>query len=457
MRCELILPGLVSLVTLSTADGRQELMPDDGTLEATVFDPGEPPHLSGHQKGSRENPQSIPPEPTSSDEPREWFDELAWTHWSRASGDWNGVRTQLEDAGISFDASYTFDLINLFSGGADDDGTRWHSLFDSNLTFDLETIFGWKGATVYVDFYSTNHDVDEGNVGDAQGVSVIATDEKVDSLVEAWLELQLMEGFLRVKAGKIEANAEFAFLSAAAEVVHVSGIWSPTHTAMPTYPNPATGIVAFIYPTDTFYLGAGFFDGSGAVDGFPTGSRGPKEFFDDDVSDDYYLIGEAGLTWTASNAHAGRAAVGLSHHTGEWTNADGDPEEGNETFYALIEQRLCHGLDDENDEQGLFGYAQVGACDGSVNQYEFHVGCGLEYQGVCGVRPDDAVGVFASFVALDEEWGYDADELALEGHYRLNLTPSLIIRPALQYVVNPGGSDAADDAFVGHLRFEITF
>ena len=33
----------------------------------------------------------------------------------------------------------------------------------------------------------------------------------------------------------------------------------------------------------------------------------------------------------------------------------------------------------------------------------------------------------------------------------------LILRPDLQYVINPGGDPTLDDALVGMLRVEITF
>lgn len=249
-----------------------------------------------------------------------------WTEWARATGDWGGARTSLENAGLTIAGSFTLDWSTIFSGGA---SKRAYSrrFLDINGTLDLGKLVGWNGGTVYADFYHYSG-ITSNPVGDVQGTDALSTGRSIDQLGELWFQQTLFDGKLRIKAGKIDANVDFAFLPCATGFVSANGTWDPNLLGQPTYPDPATGVLAFVYPTENLYIGAGFFDGA-TVDGFATGSRGPATFFSDSKSSSWFVQGEAGLTWKSlGDLGAGQLGFGGWTHTGDFSRFDGGTERG---------------------------------------------------------------------------------------------------------------------------------
>lgn len=409
-----------------------------------------PQNLPGRPTRTRPAvPAPVEPEEVPADEPvvevpREWFGGRAWHDWDRATGDWAGVRTTLEDGGLSFGASYTADWFGVVSGGVD---RSWsvRGLLNINATLDLAKAFDWNESTIFADFYWIDGDSISADAGDFQGISNIEAEDRVQ-LAEIWYETQLFSG-LRLKAGKIEANAEFGFVDAAGEFINSSAGFSPTMLTLPSYPDPAFGLVLSWSPSDRLSLTGGFFDGASAVDGVRTGTNGPKSFFSDDRSDDYMLIGEANLSW-----EGGRAGVGIWHHTGEFERFSGGTESGTTGFYALAE----HTVWAPNEDRGIDIFAQFGWSDDEISEANLHVGVGVAWRAPFASRTGDAAGIYASFVELSDPAGLDA-ETVLELFYRLQVTGSVSVKPDIQFVFTPGGDPAVDDAVVAGVRVEIAF
>jgi len=237
----------------------------------------------------------VPPTDATDAVVREWFGGDEWTAWTRATGDWGGARTALEEAGVSFNGSFVGDWGRVFSGGVRE-GSDFRFLLDLNLSFDLGVIAGLEGGSVFADFQTANETVASGDSGAFQAISNIAIGGSITQLSQLWYEQWLGDELVRIKLGKIDANTEFAFIGAAGGFINASAGFSPAIFALPTYPNPSTALVAFVYPDESLYLGAGLFDGAAAVDGVATGSRGPATMFSDDLSDDLFWIAEAGVT-----------------------------------------------------------------------------------------------------------------------------------------------------------------
>ncbi|MEM6560725.1 MAG: carbohydrate porin, partial [Planctomycetota bacterium] len=90
---------------------------------------------------------------------------------------------------------------------------------------------------------------------------------------------------------------------------------------------------------------------------------------------------------------------------------------------------------------------------------EQHYAVGLVQAGLGSFRPDDAVGLYVSFVDLSDAAGagFEEDETVVEAFYRLQVTPAISVQPGLQFVINPSGDPDIDDALVGSLRASFTF
>lgn len=427
----------------------------DGAFDVELV--GVPVDLEGHESAPRTRPAVVTPEPVEAPAERDWFGGRSVLQWDRLAGDWGGARTRLADAGLTFEASYIFEWSGVWKGGASGRGTR-RTLLDVNITLDAGRAFGLDGGTLFFDASSTSKSGGSEEVGDAQGFSNIETDESVDQIAELWYEQVFGDGALRFKAGKIEANAEFAFVNAAGEFINSSAGFSPTVLGFPTYPDPATGVVAQAFLSERVSISVGVFDGAAGVDGVRTGTRGPSTFFSSDLSDDYFFVGELGLGWELPSARAGRVGLGVWRHTGKWATFDGGEKSGTSGVYALAEQRLwARDPNDSDSDAGLHVFAQFGWADRDVSEIELHAAAGLTLLGVFGSRGDDAAGVYVSWARMNERAGYDADETAIEFFYRLQLTPWISLKPDVQVILNPGGDGRAETAVVASLRAEIVF
>lgn len=448
----------------SSLSAGQENISDLAVVETDMINEAIPPNLAGHEKGDRLRKEEVNISGGGNDEEAgvsEWFGGESWWNWSRATGDWGGFRNDLDDFGLIFEGSYTGEWSGVWDGGINQHATYRHFL-DLNLTADFELLFDIVGGSLFVDYYSTSGSNLSTDSGDIQGSSNIEVDPDVDELAELWYEQWLFENRLRLKVGKVEANSEFAFVEVGGDFISSSPGMSPTIFVLPTCPDPAMSVNVFVYPTENLYFGLGVYDGAMGVDGIATGRRGPRTFFSDHLSDDYFWIGEAGYSWENLTASMGdgRLAVGAWYHSGIFTQFDGNTENGTEGFYVLFEQQIwSENPDIEDDDQGMNFMIQYGYADEDVSEVAHHLGAGLIAVGPLAGRDNDSAGLYVSFVDLSDAngAGFTDDETALELYYKYQLTPYASIKPDIQYIINPSGDSNVDDVLIGMLRFEVTF
>lgn len=407
-------------------------------------------------------PTTTQPAPTPVE--REWLDGKSWFDWSRATGDWGGVRTALEDSGLTISSTFTLDWSTLFNGGINKRAST-RRLFDINATLDLDKLLGWKGGSVYADFYHIGGNTTN-DVGDFSGATNTFAAQHRDQLAELWFQQVLFDGGLRIKAGKIEANREFAFTSSALTFLGTGTNWSQTIQGFPSFPDPATGVVVFVYPTKSTYAGFGFFDGA-LLDGIRTGSRGPSTFFSDSQSSDWFFIGEAGITWNVEgNAlkslplGKGRLAGGVWGHTHRFNRFDGSEQSGAIGGYAIAEQQVWRTKpSDKDSDQGLWLFGRFGIADERVAPIGLHFGAGFSLKGTFEGRDADEIGLSYNWHQTSDFAGapYTGNEQALEAFYKLQLFGSASIMPNIQWTQNPGGDGNAKDAVLATLRFNVSF
>jgi porin len=418
-----------------------------------------PQNLPGQEPGDRTRPEAAPePDAAKADEPREWFGGKPYWEWSRAAGDLGGVRTALENWGLTLAGSHTLDLVGAWSGGLDHRSTSAR-LLDFNATLDLEKVFGLKGGSVYVDTQVSGGNSPSRRVGDFQGTSNLESVESQHYVTELWYQQWLFDNVLRVKLGKIDGNKEFDFTAAGAEFLNAAAGIDTTNALLPCYPDPATAVVAFVYPTKNWYLGFGFFDGAGS-DGVLTGGRGPATFFSDDLADGFFYTGETGVTFDLGFIKDLRIAAGVWHHDDEFTKFNGGTRDGTTGFYVLSEGTLWkRSQDDKDDARGLSAFIRYGHADDEVFASGNNLGGGLKLLGTFDGRDTDSCGVFVGWADMSDAdgAGFESDETTIEVYYRWNITPFVHLVPDLQFVFDPFGSEQVGDAVVGSLRVTVDF
>lgn len=434
-----------------------ETMP--GTELATV-DPADVPGRAEGPRTREDANKKEPAVPAPKPEDRDWFGGKSYWQWSHMTGDWAGHRTALEDAGLTINISWSMDWSGIWGGGVTRRASTRH-LWDINARFDLEKMAGLKGTTVYADVQLTDSRSQSLFVGDVQGSSVLETNRNIRQLSELWWEQVWADGVLRTKLGKIDAATEFAFVKAADMFTHTGALNPQTMLLQPTYPDASTGALAFLYPCENFYLGAGVFDGSQSA-GVQTGGQGPKSAFH---GDETYYAAEGGITWTGKECEllkqmgSGRLACGYWYHTGAMVRFDGTPTSHAEGGYAIFEQQLFkRDAKAESCDKGLFAFVQGGITGSGTSSIDRSIAAGLTLRGTCDGRPDDTCGFVWSCAHLSRAAGsvFTGNETAYEVFYNAQITPALGVRPYLQVIDRPSAS-AIGQTVIGGLRVQLNF
>jgi len=188
--------------------------------------------------------------------------------------------------------------------------------FDLLVPVDGKKLFGLNGSAAMVRLKHHINVFGETYDGAAQLYSNIDASSRT-TLYEIWFEQRLMSDRLRIKAGKIDANTEFAAVQNAGDFLNSSMGYSPTIVTFPTYPEPKPGVAAFMHVRGGYSLGLGVFDAAGS---------------------NALSIIEPGRSWNLGKSeHPGRASFGYWRLDGKMTRFDDCVISGAQGFYSVVE------------------------------------------------------------------------------------------------------------------------
>lgn len=374
-------------------------------------------------------------------EQREWLGYgLKWAKWSRMTGDWDRLRTDLEDRGLSLAVSTIADVSSLAARSSRTQ-TFGRQLTSFGLTLDLEKIFGLGGSRMFAQYQNMGGANGASRAADSQGFSNIDADP-FSQIGEVWLEQQIGTK-VRVKAGRIDANSEFAFVENGSDFINSSMGFSPTIFAMPTYPDPHMGLVVRIDPSERLYAAASLFNGGPAM--------GVADF------EATFTMGEAGLRWKRWGG--GRLGIGYWRVDGHRADPDDRRHRVATSGQYMVFDQLLWADERDGDARSIAAFVQAGLADPRVWAIRSHVGGGLIGRGFVSGRPDDAIGVGATTVRVASTAGDtpSSSELALGVFYRLAVTKWVALKPDVQFIRHPGGDPARRMLVAGTIRIEVGF
>ena len=325
---------------------------------------------------------------------------------------------------LEFNAEYTGDF--LYNVGGLKNGGGYLGYAKIGMGANL-----WKGASFYIGG-GTTHGItpSEMFIGDYQVVNNI---EAGNYAFMEHFSLQQSFGKFSVKVGLQDMNENFAALDAAGEYLNSSfGIHPSISANMSVAIFPLTALGAEIHYdiNDNWHVQAAVYDGE-----IP------------DFEDNHY-----NLNWNM-NKEEGAFFIG----EGQYIMDNATYKLG--AFYHTAEKKYGVYADMEhqvwgNGTRSLTPFAQVGFTNGEdVCENYLHLAAGLNLESVFSKEGLDMMGLaFTSTFLKDKK-----TETAIEFFYQYQITDNLIIKPDVQYVVNPAGMDFnVDNALVGTLRFAIT-
>ncbi len=389
-------------------------------------------------------------------------------------GDWNGQRTELAQQGIKFEANLLTDTAYLADGGRNagaDPLTSAQLWLGTQL--DLEKLAGWNGVTVRAAMsarqgQSTSirdlQDPSAPQMANAQGT--FGRGNQDSRLSELSIEKNYKEQGLSIKAGRLGLGMDFNVMACdfastafcAAQMGKWQGnIWMNTPVSQ-----WGARIKQQLNPELAAQVGVYEFN--------PDNGNGAKEgqgwSLDTKHADGVTIPAE--IVWTPKsliNNLPGSYRVGGMYNTADdpinqKDIVTGQAEDRTFAGWLAIEQQLTST---GQGRQGLHSFANFTWHDRVTNKVDHSQQLGVKYIGLLDSQPNDILGLAVNRVHVNNRFAdsrpaFNADaEYNIELNYSYNATKWLMLRPNLQYVVNPGATNNVDNALLLGLTSRIIF
>lgn len=363
-------------------------------------------------------------------------------------------RERLYDSyGLIYEMVYTGEYFNNVLGGINTHNAgEYRGDISIFLSLDTEKAGLWEDGLFFMHLQEQHgRGLTNDHVGDFQVLSNLDADD-FKQVSEIWYQHWLMDERLRIKVGKIESNADFAFVNYGLEFINSSPGFSPT-IPLVTYPDPDWGMVMEIKHTGWFSSTWGMFQGE------PDGGRAISNTLDN-------LKGPMLMTEHALHYELGSHPGDL--RLGGWWNGAAFEQFDTRTntlntfddsygFYITWDQLAWMENPGEDDGQGVGVFGQYGWAPDDRSEANHYLGGGLQWTGVIPGQDEDVMGLGVFYVDFSDNAGFtDSGETAIEAFYKWQASGWMSIKPDIQYIINPGGS-GADDALALGVRWEVVF
>jgi porin len=391
--------------------------------------------------------------------------EKGWLAGDTATGDWGGLRTALQEQGITFEGGFVADFLALTRGGASGGGNWDYAGYTYlGITFDLETLAQLPGLSFYVEGgWSFGEDLAR-KTGSIFSPAEAFTGRAV-RLTRMYLQQDLLEDQLSLKFGRLSTEDDFLsspiygqYVSAAINSVPGSILESTPGFA--TFPGVQWGAVGAYKPVEQVRTALGVFSSDDDI------NKDKEHGIDFSLNPDngVLAIGEVDYLWKLGGDEEaaglpGEVKVGGWYDTGprpklrDETSNDGD----NGGFYVGLQQ-MAFREGDVDSTQGLTPWAVVTyAPRQSINTIPFFLGAGMVYEGLIPTRDEDQTAIGFYWGVLSRNIDDTSSERILELAYTAQLTPWFYVRPNAQFIFRPGGTSENSDAVVLGGEVGITF
>ena len=401
------------------------------------------------------------------------------------TGEWVGARPVLSDRGIGIFVGYTVEVWGNTSGGIKK-GSVYTGLLDFGAEVDLEKMAGWKGASLRTTWlWLSGRDASEDLTGSFLTVSNIAGFNTL-RMFELWFQQDLMGDKISVRLGQLAADSEFLISDYSGLFINGTFGW-PASASMnipeggAAYPMGAPGARLALHPADWVTFQSAVFQGNV----FAPDINRHGFHWRLDATTGYTFLNEAQFRWNQREEETGlpgQFKAGAWFQTGASADALAEStDSGNSGYYAIVDQMLfrepgeveCSGKDGKSfkalvhvskSDQGLGWFGRVSFAPADRNFFSFYFDSGLSYKGLIPTRDGDTVGMGFGYAGNGARNSPAADgsnptgaEMVVEFTNQAQVARWLVIQPDLQYIINPGGSNSINNAFVVGGRASVTF
>ena len=449
-----------------------------------------------------ENTTQPVPGQTDPDPKATKLDRKTTNLWERdaLAGDWGGVRTVLQNAGITFGLLDQNEVWGNLTGGLRR-GVVYDGLTTASLNIDLGTLVCWPCATFFISAFQVHGRGPSANlVGNQQLVSNIEATRDI-KLYDLWIEQKLFGDRLSIRIGQEGANDEMMITKYGALFLNSSFGFPGLPAADlpsggPNYPMATPFARVSYQPNGRITLTGAIYNGDPAPPG--TGDpqlrdAGGTAFR---LNDDALIFGEA---WYSISQDPNAKGLPGTYKIGVWYSSSRFPDQrrdkaglslanpassgvprehsGGFAVYGIVDQMIWQEPDSKDGGIGLFLLA-MGAPQ-SYNLSNLYVEGGFNWKRLFHGRENDIFGFGVAYLGISPStrgFGndvifftgsgshYSRNETVLEATYYFKVSSWLSLQPDVQYVINPGaGIPSASsqrplkNAFVIGIRTAVQF
>jgi porin len=487
-----VLAVLVSLVTVAARGQAQERAAKESTAETQVQ--------------AKQPPQDSPPSPTAAptttDQQPGGVASAAQAPTSERNfqsgvvvlpvdhlfGDWLGLRTRLEDRGITTTLTFVSDMLGNPVGGMRRGFTECDNL-GLNMTFDLEKICGVKGGSFLVSMSQrSGANLSSDYIGNTFTTQQVFGRETFQ-VIDVAYQQKLCDDRVEFRIGRIATGDDF--LVSVYDYIFMQNGFDGNPVGiffnapgMSAYPNATWGAWLKVRPTERTYIMGGVYNGDIADThhnqdhGMNWSLHGPLFAIMEVAYQRNQLKGDTGLPgnykagiWYDGSAYQdfGSKVLG-SDAAGVVPNF----RHNNYGFYGLFDQIVIRfGCPDEKILRGIGVTACVqGAPDQTRSQLPFFCTAGILARGIFPERPRDVAGFgvvygrFSRDLANAEQAaqrvnpaiGVQTTETVLEWTYVFRFREgAFFFQPDLQYIIRPGGTGRIPNALAVGAQVGFNF
>jgi porin len=398
-------------------------------------------------------------------------------------GDWNRVRTQLQDLGIDFQFGYTGEFAYNATGGSRSTGA-YADQYVAGTTLNLDRLVGIRDATfqaTWTERTGRNLSSDAG-LGTLQQVQEIFGRGQTARLTQFWFDQKFANGAVDWKVGRMTVGEDFASFSCDFQNLTFCG----------SDPGNLVGNYIFNWPVSQWATRFKFnLDGFGYLQ-VGVYDANPKYLGTQNAVLPVFYSGSTGalipveLAWLPNfgGRLPGSYKVGAWYDTSSTNDVVSDiqgkpftitglpPMQHSGRYGAFINfsQQLTSLV--PNSKQGASAFLNAVVADDLTSTTDAQIAGGLIYTGPLQLRPDDDIAIALGATHVNSRVAYvqalenavglgpvpvQGTEYALELYYTYRPTNGLLLRPNVQYVINPGGSHLNRDALILGLKTSASF
>ncbi|WP_151801625.1 carbohydrate porin [Acinetobacter guillouiae] len=387
------------------------------------------------------------------------------------TGDWAGERTALADKGIKFDASSNLDIAYLADGGyTPRQAPTYVSQFSLGSILDLEKLLNVDGVSVRALIMARQgQSVSVEQISDPQApqlANVQANYGRGNSgtrLAELSIEKNFRNAATSIRVGRFAMGTYFNVMSCDFQNNSFCGAQMGKWQGSKWINAPVSqwAVMSKYHFNPEAFIQFGVFE-------YNPKNLEESEGWNFDTKDADGVNIPVEFVWQPKqtiNNLSGIYRVGAFYNTADnVTNqkdiVTGEPESHTYGVWGVVEQQLTQK---DSTNQGLYAFMNFSFHDQTTNKVENMQQIGLKYIGFLNPHPNDIIGVALNRVDVSDRYS-QAHQIINKGtEYNVELNYSyfpmkwLMLRPNIQYVINPGATNYVDNALVFGLSSKIVF